>query len=166
MRIFLSTLLGACLFFSSACQEEKAGPPRKFISFKLDSVIYLSENPAGILTVPNTTDNNPDNDYPTLLITGTSNRGDQIAFSLVSPTNILQPGFYESTQGNSMTITFNGGLSVIGASENTGIFALQILNVNGNVVEGTFTGILSDLYGSATPRVVSNGSFRAVYKQL
>lgn len=166
MRIFLSALLGACLFFSSACQEEKAGPPRKFISFKLDNVVYLSENPTGILTAPNLTDNNPDNDAPTLLITGTSNRGDQISFSLISATNILQPGFYESTQGNSMTITFNGGVSVIGASENTGIFALQILNVNGNVVEGTFTGILNDLYGSNTPKVVSNGSFRAVYRQL
>jgi hypothetical protein len=167
MRIFLSALLCTCILFNTACQEEKVGPPRNFISFQLDNKVVLSENPQGLLTAPNLTDNNPDNDYPTLLITGISYQGEMISFTLVSPTNIITPGLYESTkEGNGMTISAEGGVAVLGADNKTGMFSLTITSVTGNVIEGNFSGIIDNLYGGNTPKVLSKGSFRAIYKQL
>ena len=68
----------------SACSKDEKENLRKFVSFQVDSLIVLAEQPKAILTPANLTDADPDNDYPKMTITATGNHGERITFTMLS----------------------------------------------------------------------------------
>ncbi|SHL00186.1 hypothetical protein SAMN05444266_101867 [Chitinophaga jiangningensis] len=168
MRLYLSAILSAVLFFSVSCEKTETktdADDRKFISMKLDNKIYLSENPKATAYLPKLDDSNPDNDYPVMEITGTTYTGDYITFKLAVPELPFHTGaYYSSETGNSMNIYLP---SSNGETLNTGTsagFVINITRINSQFVEGTFSGSLQDVSGSSSSRVVKDGTFRAVLK--
>ncbi|MFY0252615.1 hypothetical protein ACDQ55_01550 [Chitinophaga sp. 30R24] len=168
MRIFVPILLSAIVLLSISCEKDKDDSrQRKFISMKLDNYIYLSENPKGIIYVPNFSDENPDNDYPRMEITGQSYNGDVITFTLATPALPFTPGVYAATQkGNSMQMVLNSMLPTSLSSNSYGNFYITITRIDNIAVEGTFSGPLYDLTGIGGPRIVKDGAFRAIITQV
>lgn len=146
-----------------ACSKDTDHPQRKFISLQLDEFVILAENPTAVLTPADLTDSDPNNDFPTLKITGAGNSNETINFTLVSESNLLRKGSYLSTQqGNGMAITFNDSVYTVLADNNNGYLALNISEVKDSLIEGNFSGLLADTSGTIALKTVTHGSFRAI----
>jgi hypothetical protein len=152
----------------SACSKDSNETKRKFISLQLDDFIIVAENPTAVITPPDLTDNDPNNDFPILKITGAGNSAGIINVNLISETIPFKKGNYLSTQrGNSMSVTFNDSTSVytLLADNNNGYMSLNITEVQDSLIEGNFTGLLTDTTGTITTKVASYGSFRTIVKR-
>ncbi|HEY9258055.1 hypothetical protein [Chitinophaga sp.] len=168
MRILVNAMLSAIVLLSISCTKDKKDDSRqrRFVSMKLDNRIYLSENPKGTIYVPNFADENPDNDYPKMVLTGQTYNGDQLSFTLVAPTLPFTPGRYPATKkGNSMLIMLNSTYATL-TSEGSTDFAITITRIDNVSVEGTFTGTLTETTGGGGPRAVRDGAFRAIVTQI
>ncbi|SFD25073.1 hypothetical protein SAMN05518672_1011269 [Chitinophaga sp. CF118] len=162
-QCFVFAIVLVC--FASSCSKE-ADPSRKFVSFQLDSLVVLSENPTAILTAANLTDTDPDNDYPSLKITGTGNHNETITFTLISETDSLRTGSYPSTQrGNGMAISYTESNSTLLADNTNGSLTFDIGDVQDSTIECYFVGSLVDTTGVLSNRQVTNGFIRAVVKR-
>lgn len=163
MRILVTAMLSAFIFLSISCEKEKDDSRnRRFISLKLDNRVYLAENPTGTITPGNVTDENPDNDYPTMTITGTSINGDNFTLTLAAPVAFV-PGVYPATKkGNGMVVmltnNYYSALTSVGSTD----FSITISNLDSRYVEGTFSGTLTDASGVGGPRAIKDGAFRAI----
>ncbi|WP_143304574.1 hypothetical protein [Chitinophaga vietnamensis] len=171
MRILATALLGATMLMGISCgkdNDNNDSRSRRFISFKLDNRIYLSENPKAVIYLPNLTDNDPTNDYPRMEITGQSYTGDVITFTLATDAMPFKPGAYPVTQkGNSMSVLLNGSFpQQLGSDPASGGFGINLTDVNNMTVEGNFSGTLYDKSGAGGPRAVTDGAFRAVVTQV
>ena len=168
MRILVTALLGAVVMLNISCGKDKEDSrQRRFISLKLDNKVYLSENPKGTIYVPNFTDQNPDNDFPRMEITGQSYSGDVITFTLTNVTLPFTPGVYPATKnGNGMLMALNSVSPVTLSSEGSANFYITITNIDNVAVEGTFSGTLTDISGAGGPRATQDGAFRAVITQV
>lgn len=168
MRILVNAMLSAIVLLSISCTKDKKDDSRqrRFISMKLDNKIYLSESPKGTIYVPNFTDENPDNDYPKMVITGETYGGDQVSFTLTAPTLPFTPGTYPATKkGNSMLMALNSTYTTL-TSEGSTDFYITITRIDNVTVEGTFTGTLKETTGAGGPRAVKDGAFRAIVTQV
>lgn len=167
MRILVTALLSTIVLLGISCDKDKNDSrQRRFISLKLDSSIYLSENPKGIITLPNLTDENPDNDYPTMEITGQSYNGDVITFTLATAAMPFTPGVYPATiKGNGMLISLNSTYYTNLTSAGSTDFVITITNIDNQAVEGTFSGTLKDATGVGGARITKDGAFRASITQ-
>ncbi|MEZ2443958.1 hypothetical protein QFZ51_001165 [Chitinophaga sp. W3I9] len=167
MRILVTAMLSAIVLLGISCGKDKDDSrQRRFISLKLDDRVYLSENPKGIITLPNLTDENPDNDYPTMEITGQSYNGDVITFSLATASMPFKPGVYPATQkGNGLLIALNSTYYTNLTSAGSTDFQITITHIDNLNVEGTFSGTLKDASGAGGTRVTKNGAFRAMISQ-
>ncbi|SEW22863.1 hypothetical protein [Chitinophaga arvensicola] len=165
MRILVTAMLSAIVFLGISCGKDKDNNDsrnRRFVSMKLDNRVYLAENPQGVLTLPNLSDENPDNDYPTMKITATTYNGDALTFTLAAPL-AFTPGVYPATKkGNGMVVLLSSSyystLTSVGSTD----FAITITSLDNTYVEGTFSGTLTDATGVGGPRVVKDGAFRAI----
>lgn len=148
----------------AGCKKEEAGPPRKFISFKLNNVVVLSEKPKAILQPANLTDNDPTNDHTSLVVSGISYKGDLITFTLRTELPMFVPGIYPSTSlGNSMSLEMNDtSLTTLASDDTMGTLAVHITEVQDSTITAAFYGSLKDVYGESENRVVADGFFRAV----
>ena len=164
MRILVTVLLGAVIMMSISCGKDKDDSrQRRFISLKLDNRVYLSDSPKGTIYVPNFSDQNPDNDFPRMEITGQSYNGDVITFTLTNATLPFTPGVYPATKsGNGMLMALNSTSPATLSSEGSADFYITITNIDNVAVEGSFSGTLTDISGSGGPRAVKDGAFRAV----
>src|SRR6185312_17449139 len=97
MRYCLVLAFLVCIVIT-ACQKIESGPARKFISLQVDGQIILVENPTAVLSSADLTDANPDNDYPTITISGKSDNDEDITFKLISESEPFKTGTYVSTQ--------------------------------------------------------------------
>lgn len=169
MRILVTALLSAITLLSISCGKDKNKDDslkRRFISMKLDNKIYLSESPKGTIYVPNLTDENPDNDYPKMEITGQTYGGDQVSFTLAAAALPFKPGVYAATKkGNSMLMMLASTYTTL-TSEGSTDFYITITRIDNVTVEGTFTGTLKETTGAGGPRAVRDGNFRAVITQV
>lgn len=168
MRILVNAMLSAIVLLSISCTKDKKDDSRqrRFISMKLDGRIYLSENPKGTIYVPNLTDENPDNDYPKMVIAGQTSGGDQVSFTLAAPTLPFTPGTYPATKkGNSMLMLLNSTYTTL-TSDGSTDFYITITRIDNVTVEGTFTGTLKETTGAGGPRAVRDGAFRAIVTQI
>lgn len=167
MRILVTAMLSAIVLLGTSCGKDKDDSrQRRFISLKLDDKVYLSENPKGTITLPNLTDENPDNDYPTMEITGQSRNGDVITFSLATASMPFKPGVYPATQkGNGLLIALNSTYYTNLTSAGSTDFQITITRIDNVTVEGTFSGTLKDASGVGGPRVTKDGAFRALISQ-
>lgn len=156
--VFASLL---CLI--SACSKDNNETKRKFVSLQLDGLVILAENPTAVLTPANLTDTDPNNDFPTLKITGIGNSDETINFSLISETDPFKKGSYLSTQqGNGMSITFNDSVYTVLTDNNNGYMALNISEVQDSLIEGDFSGLLADTSGTIALKTLTHGSFRTI----
>lgn len=167
MRILVTALLSALVLLNISCGKDKDDErQRRFISLKLDNRIYLAENPKGTIYVPDFTDENPDNDYPRMVIAGQSSSGDQISFTLAAPTLPFTPGVYSATKkGNSMVMMLNSTYTTL-SSEGSTDFAITITRIDNVTVEGTFSGTLKEVTNTAGTRTTRDGAFRSVITQV
>lgn len=163
MRIIL-TILCAVLIFSSCKKDQQDEVARKFISFDLDSIIVIAENPAAVISTANLTDTDPNNDIDKLTITATGINNEQVNITLLGSTEGLTKGTFYSQDGNSISVYYpNANLSQI-ANQQVGTFTFSITKVKDSLIEGSFTGTLIDTTGALTPRNATYGFVRTIVK--
>ena len=163
MRVTL-TILCAVLIFSSCEKDQQNEVARKFISFDLDSIIVVAENPAAVISTANLTDTDPNNDIDKLTITATGINDEQVNITLLGSTEGLTKGSFYSQDGNSMSVYYpNANLSQI-ANQRVGTLTFSITNVKDSLIEGSFTGTLVDTTGALTPRNATYGFVRAIVR--
>lgn len=149
-----------------ACSKKDNEPIRKFTSFQVDSQIVIAENPVAILTPPNLDDDDPDNDSPILTMTATGNHGEAIKFRLITESATIIPGLYTSNNpGNLFRIGYTGAAYNLQASYDYGNLQLRITSVQDSLIEGNFAGIVADSTGLISPRNLTHGFIRAVFKR-
>lgn len=163
MRNLLIALSCTIALFAG-CKKEEAGPPRKFISFRLDEKIVLSEKPRALLIPANLTDNDPTNDHTSLVLSGYSYKGELITFTLRTDAPMFLPGVYSSsTVGNSMSIELNdAGLTTLASDDEKGLLTVRVSEIKDSTIQASFDAVLEDVYGETPPRAIYNGFFRAV----
>ncbi len=166
MRILVTALLSAVVILGSSCGKDKDdSKDRKFVSVKLDTKIYLSENPKGIAYAPNFQDDDPTNDYYRLEINGKTSNNDVISITMAGLTIPFPVGVYPCTRtGNSILVVINsGGYPATYSSQGSADCYLTITRSDNIMVEGTFSGTVKDLSGMAGTRTIKNAAFRAIY---
>jgi hypothetical protein len=148
-----------------ACSKDDE-PLRKFISMRVDGQVILAENPTAVLTAANLLDSDPNNDFPTLKITGLGSRGEGLTFTLISETDPFKKGYYLSTQqGNGMSVSYKDSIYTILADNNYGSLSFNLITVKDSLIEAKFTGNLEDSTGIISLRPVTDGYLRAVIKR-
>lgn len=163
MRVVL-TILCAILVFSACEKDQEPEVARKFLSFDMDSMIVVAEDPNAIISVANLTDTDPDNDIDKLTITAQGANAEEITILLLGSAEGLVKGTFYSQDGNSMAVHYpKAALSQI-ANQNHGSFTLTITNVQDSLIEASFTGRLIDTTGAISPKDASFGYLRAIVK--
>jgi hypothetical protein len=157
-------VLAAILSLAIACSKDDQ-PLRKFISLRVDGQVILAENPTAVVIQPDLTDSDPNNDFPSLKITGVGGKGEGLTFTLISETYPFKKGSYLSTQqGNGMAVTYNDSAYTILADNNNGYMAFNLITVQDSLIEGNFSGLLADSTGTISIRPVTSGYLRAIIK--
>jgi hypothetical protein len=163
MRVTL-TILCAVLILSSCAKDQQNEVARKFISFDLDSMIVIAENPAAIISTANLTDTDPNNDIDKLTISAIGMNDEEVIITLLGSSEGLTKGSFYSQDGNSISVYYpKANLSQI-ANEHVGTFTFSITNVKDSLIEASFTGTLIDTSGALVPRNASYGFVRAIVK--
>jgi hypothetical protein len=161
-----SLILTSLLILLIACSKKNDEPIRKFTSFQVDSQIVVAENPVAILSSPNLTDDDPDNDSPVLTMTATGIRGEVIQFRLITESATIIPGLYTSANpGNLFRIGYTSTAYNLQASHDYGNLQFRVTSVQDSLIEGSFTGTVADSTGTISPRKLSDGFIRAVFKR-
>lgn len=159
-----SLILTSLVVLLIACSKKDNEPIRKFTSFQVDSQIVIAENPVAILSQPNLTDDDPNNDSPTLLMIATGNHGEEIRFQLTTESSTIIPGLYTSANpGNLLRIGYTGSPYNLQASYDYGNLQFRVTKVLDSLIEGQFTGIVEDSTGTISARTVTDGFIRAVF---
>jgi len=137
---------------------------RKFISMKMGTRIQLSENPKAVVYMADPASANPEDQYPSMQITGTTYAGDFVTFTLAVPELPFTPGAYPVTStGNSMSIYLASSTGeTLKTDPTTAGFMINVTQINSQFEEGTFSGTLSSTSGGSTN--TQDGTFRAVIK--
>lgn len=162
------SLLGVAVFalLLAACKDNKdVQPQRKFISFKMDSAVVLSEQVNRALYSPgDLTDADPSNDHSEMLITGYSYKRDVINIRITSPNPQITPGVYHNTTfGTEMIMEMNPTLELIGADQNFGDLTITIHQLKDSVVVGEFSGTLVSM-DDGSLKQINDGYFKVIYR--
>lgn len=164
------TLLAVAAFalLLAACKDDTdVKPARKFISFKMDNAVVLSEQTHQALYFSgDLTDADPSNDYSEMLIAGYSYNRDAIGIRITSELPQLTPGVYNNaTSGTEMVMEMNPSLELISADYNFGDLTVTIHDMKDSVVTGQFSGTLVSMTDGSL-KTITDGAFRMVYRQL
>ncbi len=163
MRVPL-TILCVILVFSACKKDSEPEVARKFLSFDMDSMIVVAENPNAIVSVANLTDTDPNNDIDKLTITAKGAESEEVTIILLGSAEGLAKGSFYSQDGNSLAVYYpKVALSQI-ANQNYGTFTLTITNVKDSLIEASFTGRLIDTTGAIPAREAAFGYLRAIVK--
>ncbi|MRG47733.1 hypothetical protein GFS24_21600 [Chitinophaga sp. SYP-B3965] len=162
------TLLGIAAFalLLTACKDDTdVAPQRKFISFKMDNAVVLSEQVHRVFYSPgNLSDADPDNDHSEMLITGYTYNRDAINIRITSPYPTLTPGVYtNATYGTEMIMEMNPSLELIGADYNFGNLSVTIHEMKDSTVVGQFSGTLVSM-NDGSLKQVTDGYFKLIYR--
>lgn len=164
------TLLAAAAFalLLAACKDDTdVTPQRKFISFKMDNKVVLSEQIHRAMHFPgDLTDADPSNDHSEMLITGYSYNRDVINLRITSPLPQITPGVYtNSTFGNQMIMEMNPSLELVGADDVFGDLTITIREVKDSVVVGQFNGTLVSM-DDGSLKTITDGYFKVIYRDF
>jgi hypothetical protein len=160
----ISIIIGIVLIFSACEKERHKEELRKFLSFEMDSVPVVAENPGAVITLANLTDTNPDNDIDKLTITATGYAHDQVTITLLGGNEGLKTGLFRSEDGNGMSLFYKvPNLSQV-ANKQYGTFTFQLTYVQDSLIEGSFYGTLIDTTGIVPPKMARYGFIRAIVK--
>jgi hypothetical protein len=161
MRV-VSTILCAIIVFSACEKDQEPEVARKFLSFDMDSMIVVAENPNAVISVANLTDTDPNNDIDKLTITAKGASAEEVTITLLGSTEGLVKGTFSSQDGNSIAVYYpSAALSQI-ADQDHGAFTLTITNVKDSLIEASFTGRLIDTTGALSAKDASYGFLRAI----
>ncbi|QEH40530.1 hypothetical protein [Chitinophaga sp. XS-30] len=156
----------ASLLLLAACKsDEDVAPRRKFISFKMDDAVVLSEQTHRAYYAPGIlTDTDPDNDHAELLITGYSYQKDVINIRVTTPLPAITPGVYRNTTpGTAMLMEMNPSFELITADDQFGELTVTIHELKDSVVVGQFNGTLVSL-DDGSLKQIRDGYFKVVYR--
>ncbi|RPD38793.1 hypothetical protein EG028_24125 [Chitinophaga barathri] len=156
------TMLAAC----KGKDLEEVEPKRRFISFKMDGKVALSEQSNRAYYTPgNITDADPDNDQAQILITGYTYTRDVINIRLAAPGPTLAPGLYtNSIPGNLIAMEMHPDFELLTADEDYGNLAVQVLDMKDSVISASFSGALVSM-DDGSVRIITDGYFKMKYQQ-
>ena len=97
--------------------------------------------------------------FKSLYIDGIDSAGNAFTIILVSQSGSITPGTYNISQGATMSVTDQNGNTFF--SKSPAPFSLQLTNVNDTLVEGNFSGTLTNT-GDSTTFNLSNGKLKAL----
>ena len=162
------TLLAVAAFalLLAACKDDTdVTPQRKFISFKMDNKVMLSEQIHRAFYSPgDLTDADPTNDHSEMLITGYSYNRDVINLRITSPLPEITPGIYTNAEfGTEMIMEMNPSLELVGADYNFGDLAIKIHSMKDSTVVGEFYGTLVSM-NDGSLKTISDGYFKVIYR--
>lgn len=159
-------ILTSLVLLLIACSKKDNEPIRKFTSFQVDSQIVIAENPVAVLSQANLSDDDPDNDSPILTMYAIGNHGESIQFRLTTESATIIPGLYTSANpGNMLRIGYASSPYNLQASYDYGNLQFRVTKVLDSLIEGQFTGIVEDSTGTISPRSLTDGFIRAVFKR-
>lgn len=165
VKLFLSGAAAVLLLLAACESNEDVTPTRKFISFKMDNKVVLSEQSHRAYYSPgNLTDTDPSNDLAELVISGYSYEKDVINIRVTSASADITPGVYRNTApGTGMVMEMSSTLELITADDQFGDFTIIIHELKDSLVTGQFNGTLvSEDDGSL--KTVKDGYFKVVYR--
>ncbi|WP_298716257.1 hypothetical protein [Chitinophaga sp.] len=153
------------LLFSAGCSSETEEPDRRFISFRMNDEIMLSEQTNLAYYSPgDITDTDPTNDKAQLLIQGATGTKDVVYIHVLAHDDKLVPGVYTNAQpGNAFTMERFPSKEFLKADETSGTWSVTVHRVTGDLVEGEFLGtaVSMDL---GTIHTISHGYFKVKYR--
>jgi len=155
-------VLACFMVLVNSCKKDDE-VQRKFISFKLEGQVILAENPIATFRPANLTDDDPNNDFPTITIKGKGNRDEDLTFTLISETAPFKTGTYLSTQrGNTMSVYYNDSSYALVADDTQGYLSFELNSAKDSLFEARFTGLLADSTGTIAIKPVTDGFVRAI----
>jgi hypothetical protein len=152
----------------AACTEgSNVEPQRKFISFKLDSGVMLSEQRNAAYYMPgNVTDTDPTNDYSQLSLSGYSYNKDVINLRMYSDAPEITPGVYSNMDGGTaMFLEMKETGDILMANEMEGLITIVLQSVQDSVAIGQFSGNLVSI-SDGSIKTVKDGYFKLIYKKF
>lgn len=163
-------LLGVAAFalLLAACKDDTdVTPQRKFISFKMDNKVMLSEQVHRAFYSPgDLTDADPGNDHSEMLITGYSYNRDVINIRITSMDPEIRPGVYTNVApGTEMIMEMNPSLELIGADYNFGDLKVTVHQLKDSVVTGEFSGTLVSM-DDGSLKTITDGYFKVIYRNF
>ncbi|TWV99052.1 hypothetical protein [Chitinophaga pinensis] len=160
MRLILTIVCVALLV--SACEKERHEEIRKFVSFQMDSVFFIGENPKAVITKANLTDTDPNNDIDKLTITASGEQAEKLNITLIGTSEGLDHGVFRSQDGNRFSVYYDEpNISQI-ADQTYGSFTLSISRIKDSLMEASFYGTAVDTSGTFNPKPVTHGYIRAI----
>ncbi len=165
-RLSLSAIAATMLLMAACKNNEDVTPRRKFISFKLDDKVVLSEQSHSALYAPgDPADPNPQNHHAEMLITGYSYNKDVINIHITSPTTEITPGVYRNAStGNGFAMQMNLSREVITANDLFGDLTVTVHSMKDSVITGSFNGTLVSM-DDGSLKTVKDGYFRMIYRK-
>lgn len=160
----------AVMVMLAACQgkeQSEVEPKRRFISFKMDGKVALSEQSNRAYYMPgNTTDADPTNDHATMLITGYTYNRDVVNIRLSSPEAELKPGrtYTNNTPGNLFAMEMFPDFELLTADEDYGSLTVQVLDMKDSVISASFSGAMVSM-DDGSIRIISDGYFKMKYQK-
>ncbi|MBO9152491.1 hypothetical protein ACFOTA_09765 [Chitinophaga sp. GCM10012297] len=156
------TMLAAC----TGKEQSEVEPKRRFISFKMDGKVNLSEQSNRAYYTPgNTTDADPGNDQALMLITGYTYNRDVVNIRLSGTGPELKPGIYSNTiPGTLMAMEMYPSFELLTADKDYGTLTVQVLGMQDSVISASFSGSMVSL-DDGSIRVISDGYFKMKYQQ-
>ncbi|WP_157986443.1 hypothetical protein [Chitinophaga alhagiae] len=163
------SLMGALcgLMLLTACSDDAVEPKRKFISFKLDNGVLLSEQRNSAYYMPgDLTDADPANDYSQLLVAGYSYGQDVINIRVFSEQPQITPGVYSNMMGGTaMFLEEKATGDRLVADDNYGNITVVIHQVYDSLAIGEFSGNLVNMTDGSI-KAVNDGYFKMIYKKF
>ncbi|WP_346317422.1 hypothetical protein [Chitinophaga sp. YIM B06452] len=160
----------AAMVMLAACQgkdQSEVEPKRRFISFKMDGKVALSEQSNRAYYLPgNTTDTDPSNDQATMLITGYTYTRDVINIRLTAPEAELKPGrtYTNGTPGNLFAMEMFPDFELLTADEDYGSLTVQVLSMKDSVISANFSGAMVSM-DDGSMKIVTDGYFKMKYQK-
>lgn len=166
-KFLLMALISGIVLLTACSDGSDVEPKRKFISFKLDSSVMLSEQRSKAYYAPgDATDTDPDNDYSQLMLAGYSYKKDVINIRVFSEESQITPGVYSNTLGGTAMFVdvVETGDKLI-ADESYGNITVIIHQMHDSIAVGQFSGNLVSM-NDGSIKAVKDGYFKLVYKKL
>ncbi|RPE14015.1 hypothetical protein EGT74_11040 [Chitinophaga lutea] len=166
-KLSLLAMLGSILLLAACSDSPDAQPKRKFISFKLDSSVLLSEQRNSAYYMPgNVTDSDPDNDYSQLMVAGYTDGKDVVNIRLFSDQPQITPGVYSNMLGGTaMFLEMKGTGDMLQADDDVGDITVILHQMADSVAIGQFSGnLINQTDGSI--KTVKDGYFKVIYKKF
>ena len=161
-------VMAACTVLAACKGKELSDvePKRRFISFKMDGKVNLSEQSNRAYYTPgNTSDADTSNDRAEMLITGYTYTRDVINIKLTGPGPQLTPGLYtNSLPGNLIAMEMQPTFELLTADELYGSLIVQVLDMKDSVISANFSGAMVSM-DDGSMRIITDGYFKMKYQQ-